>query len=168
MDHSTLDPARRAELSGRPAALAGVLDTWLYTQHGVTSGSHGVGVFLDELAAAGMAVDWAGKAAPVPVTGSYGNMPPGAIGDLLAEVDDQGRVILEHTGGPLIAMSVGLFKQRDPEVVTVRHGRLIMSGVDRDGAPVELQFRAVGVQLAEVDRLAATEGGAILLELIER
>lgn len=167
MDHAHLDRARRGDLVGTPAVLAGVLDTWLHTQHGVTSGAHCVGAFLDELAAAGLAVDLAGKAAPVTVTGSYGDMPPGAIGTVLAEVDDQDRVILEHTGGPLIAMSITLFKQRNPEVITVRRGRLVMSGVDRVGAPVELQFRAVGVQLVDLDGLELNEGGAILLELIE-
>lgn len=46
----------RTELGAMPADLAGVLDTWLHTQHGVTSGAHCVGAFLDELAAAGYQV----------------------------------------------------------------------------------------------------------------
>lgn len=44
------------ELGEMPYRLAQVLDTWLHTQHGVLSSHHGVGAFLDELAAAGYRV----------------------------------------------------------------------------------------------------------------
>lgn len=98
--------------------------------------------------------------------GSYGSMPAAAFGNLAVDTDDQGRMILEHTGGPLLAMSIALFKQRDPEIVTVSRGRLIITGVDRAGQPVELRYRAVGLQISDVDHLDATEGGSVLLERI--
>lgn len=44
------------ELGRMPYDLAQVLDGWLHTQHGVTSGAHCAGAFLDELAAAGYRV----------------------------------------------------------------------------------------------------------------
>ena len=44
------------ELGPMPYDLAQVLDTWLHTQHGMISGRHCVGAFLDELAAAGYRV----------------------------------------------------------------------------------------------------------------
>lgn len=61
MSDTDLDRLRRAqlgdtELGPMPAVLAGVLDDWLFQQHGVTSGSHGVGLFLDLLAADGYQV----------------------------------------------------------------------------------------------------------------
>ncbi len=56
-----LDRLPRAELGNTelgpmPAVVAFVLDDWMFTQHGVLSGHHGVGVFLDLLAAAGYRV----------------------------------------------------------------------------------------------------------------
>ncbi len=44
------------ELGPMPAVVASVLDEWLFTQHGILSGHHGVGVFLDLLAADGYRV----------------------------------------------------------------------------------------------------------------
>jgi hypothetical protein len=43
-------------MGGAPAALVDVLDEWLLTQHGMTSGAHCVGAFLDLLAAEGYQV----------------------------------------------------------------------------------------------------------------
>lgn len=50
-----LDDLRRDQLHelGMPGVVADVLDDWLATQHGVMSSNHGVGAFLDELAAPG-------------------------------------------------------------------------------------------------------------------
>jgi hypothetical protein len=44
------------ELGDMPYDVAKVLDIWLHEQHGVMSSHHGVGAFLDELAAAGYRV----------------------------------------------------------------------------------------------------------------
>lgn len=55
-----LDGVPRAELAKydrKYADVAEVLDTWLRTQHGVISSHHGVGAFLDELAAIGYRVE---------------------------------------------------------------------------------------------------------------
>lgn len=53
-----LDDLRRDQLHelGMPGDVADVLDDWLATQHGVFSSHHGVGAFLDELAAKGYRV----------------------------------------------------------------------------------------------------------------
>lgn len=51
-----LDSTRRGELTGTAAALAHTLDDWLFSQHGVTSGAHAVGPFLELAAAYGLAV----------------------------------------------------------------------------------------------------------------
>lgn len=51
-----LDQVRRDDLTGVPAALATALDAWLFRTHGVASGGHNTGTFLDELAASGLAV----------------------------------------------------------------------------------------------------------------
>lgn len=44
------------ELGVMPEVLAAVLDVWLIEQHGVVSSHHGVGSFLDALAAEGYQV----------------------------------------------------------------------------------------------------------------
>ncbi len=54
LDGLTRDALR--ELGGPPAALVDVLDDWLLREHGVLSGSHCVGSFLDLLAAEGYRV----------------------------------------------------------------------------------------------------------------
>jgi hypothetical protein len=46
---------REGELGDMPGDVADVLDEWL-TQHGVMSSNHGVGAFLDALAAVGYRV----------------------------------------------------------------------------------------------------------------
>lgn len=51
LDNLTRD--QLAELSGPAAHVAAVLDEWLHRLHGVTSSSHGAGLFLDLLAARG-------------------------------------------------------------------------------------------------------------------
>lgn len=51
-----LDSLPRAELGAMPYDVAKVLDVWLHEQHGVISSHHGVGAFLDALAAAGYRV----------------------------------------------------------------------------------------------------------------
>jgi hypothetical protein len=58
-DTPDLDRLTRAELAdvdADAAAVAAVLDAWLYSEHGVASSHHGAGAFLDELAAAGYRV----------------------------------------------------------------------------------------------------------------
>lgn len=54
LDDLTRDQLRTHDR--RAATVADVLDEWLHTQHGVVSGRHCVGVFLDELAARGYRV----------------------------------------------------------------------------------------------------------------
>jgi hypothetical protein len=53
-----LDNLRRDQLHelGMPGDVADVLDGWLHEQHGVMSSHHGVGSFLDALAAVGYRV----------------------------------------------------------------------------------------------------------------
>lgn len=53
-----LDDLRRDQLHelGMPGVVADILDDWLVSQHGVMSSHHGVGAFLDELAARGYRV----------------------------------------------------------------------------------------------------------------
>lgn len=55
-DWDDLDDVRRAELPEMPSAVAHVLDDWLMRKHGVMSSAHGVGLFLDLLAAEGYRV----------------------------------------------------------------------------------------------------------------
>lgn len=58
-EHEDLDRLTRAqlgELDGPAATVADVLDEWLVRLHGVTSSSHGAGLFLDLLAAEGWRV----------------------------------------------------------------------------------------------------------------
>ena len=55
-DPDDLTRAQLAELPGPEPQVAEVLDEWLLRLHGVTSGTHGVGLFLDLLAAAGYRV----------------------------------------------------------------------------------------------------------------
>jgi hypothetical protein len=47
---------REGSLGDMPGDVADVLDEWLASQHGVFSSHHGVGSFLDSLAAAGYRV----------------------------------------------------------------------------------------------------------------
>ncbi|GAA1281433.1 hypothetical protein [Saccharothrix xinjiangensis] len=54
--HEHLDRLRRAELPEDARAVADVLDDWRLRVHGLTSGSHNVGLFLDLLADEGYAV----------------------------------------------------------------------------------------------------------------
>lgn len=59
-DEIDLDRMTRAELSelgGAPPVVAQVLDEWNHREHGVTSSAHGVGLFLDLLAAEGYRVE---------------------------------------------------------------------------------------------------------------
>lgn len=51
-----IDSTRRGDLTGTAAALAHTLDDWLFTQHGVTSGSHNAGAFLELAAGYGLQV----------------------------------------------------------------------------------------------------------------
>lgn len=53
-----LDDLTRGQLHelGMPGVVSDILDDWLHEQHGVTSSHHGVGAFLDALAAAGYRV----------------------------------------------------------------------------------------------------------------
>jgi hypothetical protein len=58
-EHEDLDQLTRdqlADLDGPAHAVAAVLDEWNHREHGVTSSSHGVGLFLDLLAAEGLQV----------------------------------------------------------------------------------------------------------------
>lgn len=56
-DLDTLTRAELAELDGPAATVAGILDEWLHRLHGITSGQHGAGLFLDLLAAEGWRVE---------------------------------------------------------------------------------------------------------------
>jgi hypothetical protein len=56
-DLDTLTRADLAELSGPAYTVACVLDDWNRRHNGVISGSHGVGLFLDLLAAEGYRVE---------------------------------------------------------------------------------------------------------------
>jgi hypothetical protein len=56
-DLDSLTRAQVAEVDERAYAVLSVLDDWLFTEHGVLSGSHSVGHFLDLLAAAGYRVE---------------------------------------------------------------------------------------------------------------
>lgn len=58
------------ELDGAPAVVADVLDEWNHRLHGVTSGDHGVGLFLDLLAARGYRVE------PIPAIEFADVLPP--------------------------------------------------------------------------------------------
>jgi hypothetical protein len=58
-DHEDLDALTRAELAeldGPASTVATVLDEWNHRLHGLTSSSHGAGLFLDLLAAEGWRV----------------------------------------------------------------------------------------------------------------
>jgi hypothetical protein len=54
-----LDDLSRGELHelGMPGVVSDVLDDWLHDHHGVTSSHHGVGAFLEALAAEGYRVE---------------------------------------------------------------------------------------------------------------
>lgn len=54
LDSMTRD--QLAELSGPELVVSEVLDDWRYRQHGIVSSAHGVGLFLDLLAAEGYRV----------------------------------------------------------------------------------------------------------------
>ncbi len=55
-DLDGLTRAELAELGGAPPVVASVLDDWLARVHGILSGSHNAGLFLDLLAARGYQV----------------------------------------------------------------------------------------------------------------
>lgn len=55
-DLDTLTRSDLAELDGPAYTVACVLDDWNHRLHGLTSSSHGVGLFLDLLAAEGWRV----------------------------------------------------------------------------------------------------------------
>lgn len=59
-----LDQLRRAELAAEPGAVADTLDGWLLRAHGIVSGSHNVGLFLDLLADHGLAITSSSTVAP--------------------------------------------------------------------------------------------------------
>jgi hypothetical protein len=55
-DLDTLTRAQLAERDGPTYTVACVLDDWLHRLHGISSSSHGAGLFLDLLAAEGYRV----------------------------------------------------------------------------------------------------------------
>jgi hypothetical protein len=55
-DLDDLTRGQLAELVGPAYTVACVLDDWNHRPHGITSGNHGVGLFLDLLAAEGYRV----------------------------------------------------------------------------------------------------------------
>lgn len=55
-DFEHLDRVRRDDLPEMPHAAAAALDEWTARQHGILSGSHAVGLFLDLLAEQGYTV----------------------------------------------------------------------------------------------------------------
>lgn len=97
-DLDTLTRGELAELDGPAHTVAGVLDDWLHRLHGITSGQHGAGLFLDLLAAEG----WRVERIQVPELSSLLPAPSGpqqitdpAFPDLVGVV-----------GGPLIPCKV--------------------------------------------------------------
>jgi hypothetical protein len=56
LDDPPRSELREGPLGDMPGDVADVLDDWLHEQHGVTSSHHGVGSFLDGLAAVGYRV----------------------------------------------------------------------------------------------------------------
>ena len=161
----------RDDLQGVHGPLAAALDDWLHAQHGAMSSAHAVGSFLADLADAGLQV----VPAPAPVdAGDLASAlrvpPPDAVmGALTARRTLTGDVLVEHVGGPLLSLSLRLFAQQHdgPRFITVRDGVVVVSGVDADGAPAELRYRAVGLQIADPQYLAVQEGGYLLLERLE-
>ncbi len=93
-------------------------------------------------------------------------LPPSVLADLFTWDAGAGVIGLELTGGPLLAVSLALFKQRDPEVFQVRDGLVVLAGVDRAGDPLELHFRAIGLCPAGSNP-EASEGGYLLLERLQ-
>lgn len=93
-------------------------------------------------------------------------LPASVLGDLFTWRNDDGSIGLELTGGPLLAVSLALFNQRDPDIFQVRDGLVVLAGVDRAGDPLELHFRAIGLCPAG-DNPAASEGGYLLLERLQ-
>ncbi len=59
------DRMRRDDLPEMPKAVAEVLDEFLMRQHGIMSGSHAVGLFLDLLADRGFCIEMDMRAATV-------------------------------------------------------------------------------------------------------
>ena len=55
-DLDDLTRAQLHELNGPAGPVADVLDEWLFRNYGITSSSHGVGLFLDLLAVEGWRV----------------------------------------------------------------------------------------------------------------
>lgn len=162
----------RADLQGVHAPLADALDDWLHAQHGILSSAHAVGSFLADLADAGLQV--VPTAAPVDagdLASALRVPPPDAVmGTLTARRTLAGDILVEHVGGPLLSLSLQMFAQQHdgPRFITVRDGAVVVAGVDADGAPAELRYRAVGLQLADPAYLAAQEGGYLLLERLEQ
>ena len=56
-EHEFLDRMKRDELPAMPRAVADVIDEFNLRQHGLMSGSHGAGLFLDLLAERGFRVE---------------------------------------------------------------------------------------------------------------
>lgn len=57
-DVDTMTRGELAELVHLPYSdVADTLDEWLHSQHGIMPGNHGVGVFLDALAARGWRIE---------------------------------------------------------------------------------------------------------------
>jgi len=93
-------------------------------------------------------------------------LPSSVLADLVTWVNGDGSIGIECTGGPLLLVSLELFRQRDPEVFQVRAGAVVIAGVDRAGDPLDLRFRAIGLQPAG-DNPEASEGGFLVLERLE-
>jgi hypothetical protein len=105
----------------------------------------------------------------VAALGSAQSPPDALMGTLTAYRAITGDIVVEHHGGPLLSLSLQLFAQQHdtdtgPRFIRVRDGVVVVSGVDAQGDPCELRYRAVGLQLADPQYLAAQEGGYLLLE----
>jgi hypothetical protein len=108
---------------------------------------------------------------PGALAASLGSAQPpldAVMGSLTTWARDDGSVGVEGTAGPLLSVSLAAFAQQHdgPRAIHVRDGMVVFAGYDRDGDPVEFRYRAVGLQLADTQYLAAQEGGFLLLELL--
>lgn len=80
------------------AALAGALDDWLFSQHGVTSGAHGVDTFLELLAAHKLAV------VPRSAATVYAEHQPAGVGGCSCGWAELGKSYFRHLDEALRAV----------------------------------------------------------------
>lgn len=105
-------------------------------------------------------------AALVAALGTSQPPPDAVMGSLTVWAREGGSVGIEAVGGPLLSMSLALFAQQHDgtRFVHVQDGEVVVEGYDRQDRPVQYRYRAVGLQVADAQYLAAHEGGFLLLE----